>query len=100
MRLWTKAIARPRASNWRPWLLRSTTPPRRWRDTGSMASAHVLSHFLRTLPDSAVAPFLAVFPIVHPFGRIPIFFTMTSTWTARERNHTALHARLWGFVIL
>ena len=65
-----------------------------------MTSAHGLSHFLRTLPDSAVATFLALFPIVDPFGGIPIFFTMTSTWTARERNRTAFKAGLWVFVIL
>ena len=42
-----------------------------------MTSAHALGQFLRTLPDSAAATFLALFPIVDPFGGIPIFFTMT-----------------------
>jgi len=65
-----------------------------------MTSAHALGHFLRTLPDSAVATFLALFPIVDPFGGIPIFFTMTSTWTARERSRTAFKTGLWVFVIL
>ncbi len=46
-----------------------------------MTSAHALGQFLRTLPASAAATFLALFPIVDPFGGIPIFFTMTSTWT-------------------
>ncbi|HWY02687.1 MAG TPA: MarC family protein [Candidatus Acidoferrum sp.] len=50
-----------------------------------MTSAHALGQFLRTLPASAAATFLALFPIVDPFGGIPIFFTMTSSWTARER---------------
>lgn len=65
-----------------------------------MTSAHALGHFLRTLPDSAIATFLALFPIVDPFGGIPIFFTMTSTWSDRERRHTAYKTGLWVFVIL
>src|ERR1700676_2473050 len=65
-----------------------------------MTSAHALGHFLRTLPDSAVATFLALFPIVDPFGGIPIFFTMTSTWSAQDRNRTAFKTGLWVFVIL
>src|ERR1700730_9560857 len=65
-----------------------------------MTSAHALGHFLRTLPASAAATFLALFPIVDPFGGVPIFFTMTSTWTAQDRNRTALKTGLWVFVIL
>jgi multiple antibiotic resistance protein len=63
-------------------------------------SAHVLGQFLRTLPASAAATFLALFPIVDPFGGIPIFFTMTSSWTPRERSHTAMKTGVWVFVIL
>jgi small neutral amino acid transporter SnatA (MarC family) len=44
-----------------------------------MNATHALGQFLRTLPHSAVATFLALFPIVDPFGGIPIFFTMTSS---------------------
>src|SRR3984893_10150798 len=65
-----------------------------------MTSAHALGHFLRTLPASAAATFLALFPIVDPFGGIPIFFTMTSTWSAQDRRRTAFKTGLWVFVIL
>ncbi len=65
-----------------------------------MTSAHALEHFLRSLPDSAAATFLALFPIVDPFGGIPIFFTMTSSWTPRDRQRTALKTGVWVFVIL
>jgi multiple antibiotic resistance protein len=65
-----------------------------------MTAAHALGHFLRTLPTSAAATFLALFPIVDPFGGIPIFFTMTSSWTPRDRYRTALKTGIWVFVIL
>src|SRR5271154_7393923 len=65
-----------------------------------MTSTHALGQFLRTLPHSAAATFLALFPIVDPFGGIPIFFSMTSSWTARDRRNTALKTGLWVFVIL
>ncbi len=65
-----------------------------------MHSAHALGQFLRTLPDSALATFLALFPIVDPFGGIPIFFAMTSSWPARERHSTAFKTGIWVFVIL
>ena len=65
-----------------------------------MTSAHVLGHFLRTLPASAAATFLALFPIVDPFGGIPIFFSMTSTWESRDRYRTAFKTGIWVFIIL
>jgi multiple antibiotic resistance protein len=65
-----------------------------------MNSAHMLGQFLRTLPASAVATFLALFPIVDPFGGIPIFFSMTSSWTAADRNRTAVKTGVWVFLIL
>jgi multiple antibiotic resistance protein len=65
-----------------------------------MSSAHALGQFLRTLPASAAATFLALFPIVDPFGGIPIFFTMTSSWTSRDRYRTAFKTGLWVFIIL
>ena len=40
-------------------------------------TTHALGQFLRSLPHSAAATFLALFPIVDPFGGIPIFFSMT-----------------------
>ena len=65
-----------------------------------MTSAHALGQFLRTLSASAVATFLALFPIVDPFGGIPIFFSMTSSWTKRDRRRTAFKTGIWVFVIL
>jgi len=65
-----------------------------------MTNTHALGEFLRTLPRSALATFLALFPIVDPFGGVPIFFTMTSSWPARERQRTAMKTGLWVFVIL
>jgi multiple antibiotic resistance protein len=65
-----------------------------------MNATHALGQFLRTLPHSAAATFLALFPIVDPFGGIPIFFSMTSSWTARDRQRTALKTGIWVFVIL
>lgn len=65
-----------------------------------MTSAHLLGHFLRTLPASAAATFLALFPIVDPFGGVPIFFSMTSSWSGRDRRQTAFKTGLWVFVIL
>ena len=46
------------------------------------------------------ATFLALFPIVDPFGGIPIFFSMTSGWTSRDRIQTAVKTGIWVFVIL
>jgi multiple antibiotic resistance protein len=65
-----------------------------------MTSTPALGEFLRTLPASAAATFLALFPIVDPFGGVPIFFSMTSTWSAQERRRTAIKTGLWVFVIL
>ena len=65
-----------------------------------MNATHALGQFLRTLPHSAAATFLALFPIVDPFGGIPIFFSMTSSWSAKDRNRTALKTGIWVFVIL
>lgn len=65
-----------------------------------MNPTHALGQFLRTLPHSAAATFLALFPIVDPFGGIPIFFSMTATWTTRDRHRTALKTGIWVFAIL
>ena len=65
-----------------------------------MAPAQALGHLLRTLPASAAATFLALFPIVDPFGGIPIFYAVTSSWTPRERHQTAFKTGMWVFLIL
>lgn len=41
-----------------------------------------------------------MFPIVNPFGGIPLFFSMTSGFTAAERNRTALKTAGYVFAIL
>ena len=65
-----------------------------------MNTTHAFGHFLRTLPHSAAATFLALFPIVDPFGGIPIFFSMTTSWTPADRRGTAVKTGLWVFAIL
>jgi multiple antibiotic resistance protein len=65
-----------------------------------MNATHALGQFLRTLPHSAAATFLALFPIVDPFGGVPIFFAMTSSWSPKDRQRTALKTGVWVFVIL
>src|SRR5712675_879525 len=65
-----------------------------------MNATHALGQFLRTLPHSAAATFLALFPIVDPFGGIPIFYSLTSSWPQRERGRTAVKTALYVFGIL
>jgi multiple antibiotic resistance protein len=65
-----------------------------------MNTAHALGHFLRTLPASAAATFLALFPIVDPFGGIPIFYSLTSSWPPKERRRTAMKTAAYVFGIL
>ena len=60
-------------------------------------AAHSLAHILEDLPSAAVATFLALFPIVNPFGGVPVFFSLTSSMPAAERRHTALKTA--GYVI-
>jgi multiple antibiotic resistance protein len=55
---------------------------------------------LRDLPSAAIATFLALFPIVNPFGGIPTFFALTSNFAKPERNHTAHKVALYVFAIL
>ena len=59
-----------------------------------------LARLLHTLPNAATATFLALFPIVNPFGGIPMFFSLTTDYTVHERNRTAMKAAFWVFVIL
>ncbi|MGA9897490.1 MAG: MarC family protein, partial [Terriglobales bacterium] len=55
------------------------------------------ARILEGLPSAAVATFLALFPIVNPFGGVPVFFSLTSSLPAAERRHTALKTA--GYVI-
>jgi multiple antibiotic resistance protein len=65
-----------------------------------MLNTYALGHFLRTLPASAATTFLALFPIVDPFGGIPVFFSLTASWTAADRRRTALKTGIYVFGIL
>jgi multiple antibiotic resistance protein len=65
-----------------------------------MNPAHAVENLLRTLPTAATATFLALFPIVNPFGGIPLFFSMTSSFTPSERNATAMRTSFYVFAIL
>ncbi len=65
-----------------------------------MNPPHAVENLLRTLPAAATATFLALFPIVNPFGGIPLFFSLTSGFTPLERNRTALRTAFYVFAIL
>lgn len=65
-----------------------------------MNAAYALQNLLRTLPVAATATFLALFPIVNPFGAVPLFFTMTAGFTPRDRNRTALKTAVYVLWIL
>jgi multiple antibiotic resistance protein len=62
-----------------------------------MMAAHPLAKVLHDLPSATVATFLALFPIVNPFGGVPLFFSLTSTMPDAERRRTALKTA--GYVI-
>jgi len=65
-----------------------------------MHPAHAFENLLQTLPAAATATFLALFPIVNPFGGVPLFFSMTADFTPKERNVTALKIAVYVFAIL
>jgi multiple antibiotic resistance protein len=65
-----------------------------------MMPGHALREMLRSLPSAAGATFLALFPIVNPFGGVPLFFAMTAEDPAPERNRTALRTAVYVFAIL
>jgi multiple antibiotic resistance protein len=62
-----------------------------------MAAPHPLANILHDLPSAAIATFLALFPIVNPFGGVPLFFSLTSSMPDAERRRTALKTA--GYVI-
>lgn len=55
---------------------------------------------LHDLPTAVLATYLALFPIVNPFGGIPFFFALTSGYDQRSRNNTALKTSCYVFLIL
>jgi multiple antibiotic resistance protein len=65
-----------------------------------IAPSHALGWILRTLPSAAIATFLALFPIVNPFGGVPLFFALTSDYSPSERNQTAMKTAAYVFGIL
>ena len=44
--------------------------------------------------------FLAVFIVVDPFGIVPVFISLTSSFTPRKRRATVLKATIVAFVVL
>ena len=65
-----------------------------------MTPGNTVEQVLKTLPSAAGATFLALFPIVNPFGGVPLFFALTSDFSDRERNRTALKTAMYVFGIL
>jgi multiple antibiotic resistance protein len=65
-----------------------------------MTPGNAVQHILRDLPSAAVTTFLALFPIVNPFGAIPIFFALTDTFPPADRSRTALKTAIYVIVIL
>jgi multiple antibiotic resistance protein len=63
-------------------------------------AANALQNLLLTIPAAATATFLALFPIVNPFGGIPLFFSLTSGFTQKDRYRAALKTGVYVFVVL
>jgi len=65
-----------------------------------MTAGNAVQNFLRDLPSAAIATFLALFPIINPFGAVPLFFTLTSDMPSTERQRTALRTAAHVIAIL
>lgn len=46
------------------------------------------------------AAFAGLFSVVNPLGAIPVFLAMSPSFSAKERNDTALHASIYFTIIL
>ena len=66
----------------------------------SISAQTAIEHVLHDLPTAAAATFLALFPIVNPFGGIPLFFSLTSDFSQQERRQTALKTGFYVIAIL
>jgi multiple antibiotic resistance protein len=55
---------------------------------------------LHTLPVAFLGTFLALFPIVNPFGGVPFFYALTSGYEARDRKMAAMKTGFYVFAIL
>ena len=60
----------------------------------------MVQYFLRDTPTAGLETFLALFPIVNPFGGVPTFFALTSEMAPSERRKTALKTALYVIGIL
>jgi multiple antibiotic resistance protein len=65
-----------------------------------MSPGNVVQYFLRDTPTAALETFLALFPIVNPFGGVPMFFALTTDMDRVERRRTALKTALYVIGIL
>jgi multiple antibiotic resistance protein len=65
-----------------------------------MSAQTAIQHVFQGLPTAATTTFLALFPIVNPLGGIPMFFSLTADFPARERRRTALKTALNVIAIL
>ncbi len=63
-------------------------------------TSNAVDQLLRTVPSAAAATFLALFPIVDPFGGIPVFYSLTARYPSSERNRTAMKTAAYVFGIL
>src|SRR5579863_4868360 len=66
----------------------------------NIVASNAVEHFLHDVPLAAAATFLALFPIVDPFGGIPVFYTLTARFSRRERIWTAFKTSAYVFAIL
>lgn len=55
---------------------------------------------LHDLPTAALGTFLALFPIVNPFGGVPFFFALTTDYDRRDRSMAAFKTGVYVFLIL
>jgi MarC family membrane protein len=65
-----------------------------------MVVGDAVHQLLKTLPSAASATFLALFPIVNPFGGVPLFFSLTSDFSAPDRRRSALKTGVYVSAIL
>ncbi|MFY9676924.1 MAG: MarC family protein [Terriglobales bacterium] len=66
----------------------------------SMNAQLAIKHVLQDLPTATFATFLALFPIVNPFGGIPLFYSLTADFSYEERCRTARKTALYVIAIL
>jgi len=66
----------------------------------SLNAEVAFKHVLQDLPTASLATFLALFPIVNPFGGIPLFFSLTADFPYDERCRTARKTALYVIAIL